>query len=123
MPGRTGTEISHAGIAAHPGRDGFQHGTDALVSLFRPARHDARSMTRAFFSSRDADAEELDTFRRQVAEAHVRIFEVGVARINDEIPWLEECEQIVDDRIHGWACGNKHHHCARLAKQADELLD
>ena len=32
-------------------------------------------------------------------------------------------EQIVDDRIHGRACGNEHHHCARLAKQVDELLD
>src|ERR1035441_4454528 len=80
-------------------------------------------MTRAFFSSRRADAEELDAFRRQVAEAHVRVFEVRVAGIINEIARLEVREQLIDDRIHGRACGNKHHHCAWLTKQGDELLD
>ena len=80
-------------------------------------------MTRAFFAARHADAEELDAFRRQVAGAHVRVFEVGVAGIDDEIARLEVREQIVDDRIHGRAGGHQHHHRARLAQQADELLD
>ena len=54
VTGRTGTEPGHARIAVHPGRDSFQHRTDALVSLLRPAGHDARSVTRTFFSTRHA---------------------------------------------------------------------
>jgi hypothetical protein len=46
-------------------------------------------MTRAFFAARHAHAEELNAFRRQVAGAHVGVFEVGVAGVNDEIALVQ----------------------------------
>ena len=89
MPGRSGAEIGHARIAVDLGRGSFKDRTDPLVSLFRPAGHDARSVTRTFFATRHAHAEELNAFRRQVAGAHVGVFEVGVAAVDDEIARLE----------------------------------
>ena len=80
-------------------------------------------MTRAFFAARHAHAEELDAFRRQVAGAHIGVFEVGVAGIDDEIALVQVRQQILDDRIHRSAGGHQHHDRARLAEQADELLD
>ena len=122
-PADPGTEPGHARIAVDLRSRRFKDGTDALVSLFRPAGHDARSVTRAFFATRHAHAEELDAFRRQVAGAHIRVFEVGVASINDEIALVQVRQQILDDRIHRSAGGHQHHDRARFAKQCNEIRD
>ena len=105
MPGRSRAQPGHARIAVHLRRSSFKDGTDPLVGLFRPAGHDARTVTRAFFAARHAHAEELDAFRCQVARTHVRVFEVGVAGIDDEIALVQVRQQIVDDRIHRSAAG------------------
>ena len=123
VPGRSRPQPGHARIAVDLRRSRFKDGTDALVGLFRPAGHDARPVTRAFFATRHAHAEKLDAFRRQVAGAHVRVFEIGVAGINDEIALVQVRQQILDDRIHRSAGGHQHHDRARSAEQGDELMD
>jgi hypothetical protein len=46
-----------------------------FLAVIRPAGHDARSVTRAFFTTRHSHAEELDAFHRQVASVQVSTFE------------------------------------------------
>ena len=55
--------------------------------------------------------------------AQIRVFEVGVAGVDDEIALFEVPQQIVDHRIHRRAGGHQHHHCTRLSEQSDEFLD
>jgi hypothetical protein len=42
-------------------------------------------VTRAFFATRHAYTKEMNAFRQQLAGAHVGIFEVGVAGIDDKV--------------------------------------
>ena len=100
VPGRSRTEPGHARFPVDFRRGCLQDGTNPLVGLVRSAGHDARSMTCAFFATRDTHAEELDAFRRQVAGAHIGVFEVGVAGVDDEIALVQVRQQILDDRIH-----------------------
>ena len=117
MPGRSGAEVSHARISVDLGSDGLQQRADPLVGLFRSAGHDARAVTRALFAARHAYAEKLNAFPAQVTRAQVRIFEVGVAGVDDEIAPFEVRRQIGDHGIHGRAGGHQHHDRARLAQQ------
>ena len=55
--------------------------------------------------------------------AHVGVFEIGIAGVNDEIVLVQVRQQILDDRIHRGAGGHQHHDRARLTKQCDEIND
>jgi hypothetical protein len=73
-------------------------------------------VARALLAARDADAEELNALASQVSRAQVRIFEVGIAGVDDEVALFEMRQQVADHGIHRRAGGHQHHDRARRTK-------
>ena len=62
-------------------------------------------------------------FGCQGAGARVGVLEVGIACIDDEVPFLKERDHVLDHQVHRRAGQNEHHHCTRPLERADKRLD
>ena len=72
-------------------------------------------------TARDADAEKLNLPLRQCLGPQVRVIEVRVTGIDDQITGRQTRQEIVNHRIDGWARRNEYHDGARHAEQTHKL--
>ena len=68
-------------------------------------------MTSPFFAPDTPTPEAFNVFPAQVAEAHVRVFEIGVAGIDDDIAPLEVRESLITEST-GASHGHQHYNRA-----------
>src|SRR4029079_358074 len=113
-PGDTGPSLDLGGHCVEDRADPF-------VGIFRPAGHDAWAMPSAVLTARDADAEKLNPPLRQCLGPQVRVIEVRVTGIDDQITGRQTRQEIVNHRIDGWARRNEYHDGARHAEQTHKL--
>ena len=73
-------------------------------------------------AARDANAKKLNPTLRQRLGSQVRVFEVRVAPVDEQIPVGQTRQQIMNHRIDGRPGWNEHHHCAWNTEQCDEFF-
>ena len=109
MAGRPGAEVSYARVAVDLGGHRLKQRADPLVGLFRSAGHDARAVARSLFAAGHAHAEKLNALRCQITGTQIRILEVGISGVDDQVALVEVWQQVGDHGIHGRPGGHQHH--------------
>ena len=89
MARRARAEPGDTRIVVHLCGHCFEYRAHAFVGLFRSAGHDAWAVTRTFFATRHSHTQEMDALRLQVVGADIRVLEVGVAGIDDQIALVQ----------------------------------
>src|SRR5579872_5821600 len=93
MPGASGTKISAAGtilrLRCHASEDGFQMPVGFLMS----ARHEARAMERARFSSAHSHVKEAKARSSQLSASPLGALEIKAPPLNDDVSQVEERTQ------------------------------
>ncbi|KAH3659573.1 hypothetical protein OGATHE_005618 [Ogataea polymorpha] len=77
---------------------------DVWPGLWGSSRHQGRTVTSAFLSSRDTRANKVDALLLQLGVSSVGVWEVRVTTVNDDVSLLHVRQQLVDevvDRIAG----------------------
>ena len=120
-------------VFAHPiaaGRPVIDLGGDLLEDVFhmrpgggRAAGHDARAAAGAFFAAGNAGADVEQALGLDVFRAADRVFEEGVAAVNDDVAGFEVRDDLVNEFVHGLAGLDHEHDAAGLLEQGDHLLD
>ena len=78
-------DVCDARAVVNFGGDGFPDGTYLLVGLPVAARHERRPPQRALLAARNAGADEVQSLRLQLLLAALRVHEVRVAAVNDDV--------------------------------------
>ena len=91
------------------------------VRIFVPAGHQARAVQRAFFAAAYAHAEEAKADRFPIFGPPLRVLEVRVAAVDDDVVGFQCGLQVAQHGVHGLA--GRHHHpdAARRFQRVHEL--
>jgi len=100
-------------------KDRRHHG----IGIFLAAWHDGRSMQCAILSTRHARADIVDALSCKLDGAAFRILVEGVAPIDDQIAFLEEREQLLNDIVNRPARLHHQHDLARPGERVHQLLE
>ncbi len=122
VPGAARPDVGHARAVVHLRRDGLPDGADLLVRLAVPARHQRRPPQRTLLAARDAGADEVEALCLQSLLAPLRVHEVGVAAVDDDVAGFEEGLDLVDSPIDGVAGLHEQDDLARTFQRLHELL-
>jgi hypothetical protein len=85
--------------------------------------HDGRTVTGTLLTTGDTAADKADALALEVLGAAVAVREVGVTTVNDDITFLEEGEEGLDEVIDGLAGHDEEHDTTRTLELGAELLD
>ena len=122
VPRAVGTDVGATRRAVHLGSDGLEQRPHRRVGLVGPSGHDARPLQGADLPTRDAGADEVEA---PVAEGRLPspgVDEVGVATVEDHVPWLEVCGEVVDDCVGRWSRLHHDDNPAGRFQGTDEVL-
>jgi hypothetical protein len=100
VPGRTGSQIGNTGFATNSGGNRLEDRAHPFVGWLRTASHYAGTVECAMGATRKPHAKKSDTLFSQLFPTPVRIFEIGVATINDNVAGIKMKYQIFDHLIH-----------------------
>jgi len=84
-----GSHVSTAWFAVHLRSDLAENWRDDLPRLVRAARHERRSLERAFFTARYAHAYKMNSCAFQFSSTPLRVGEQRISAIDDHIAFLE----------------------------------
>ena len=120
-------------VFAHPiaaGRPVIDLGSDLLEDVFhvrpgsgRAAGHDAGAAPGAFLAAGNAGADIEQALGLDVLCAADRVFEKGVAAVNDDVTRFEVRDDLLNEFVHCLAGLHHEHDAAGLLEQSDHLLN
>lgn len=119
---RVRSQVGDTGLAVHVGGDGLENRPHLFVGLPGAAGHQAGAVAGAMFAPRDADPQVEKALLGQGLGPQVRVLEVRVATVNDQITRSQMGQQVPDHGIHRRACWYQQHHCSRGAEQPSKLV-
>src|SRR6185437_5894617 len=97
------------------------HGLDVIVGFRIAAGHNAGAGTGTLLSAGDAATHKMKPFFFHELDTPQRIRIMRITTVDNDIPFFEEWEQIMDDIVYGFTCRYEHHHSPGFFKQLDHL--
>src|SRR5208282_2935977 len=123
VPGAFGPDpVAARGSVGDFGGNGLEDRLDVRPGVGVSARHDRGPMQRAFLAARNSRADEQDALFLELSGSAGRIRVVRIASVDQDVAWLQQRNQLVDDFINRRACLDHDHDLARSLEAGDELL-
>jgi len=123
MTGAVGADVGAARRPVDVGGDRLEDRLDRLVvGLTVAAGHDARPVQRALLTARDPDTEEVDPLLGQGGMAALRVSEVAVAAVDQDVPAAQVGGEVVDHGVGRVTCLDHAHQGPRRLERADPIL-
>ncbi|MNN01267.1 hypothetical protein D3C81_1138780 [compost metagenome] len=123
MSGSVRTNICTARIAVHFCGNCRQNRFNQLISGFLATRHDGWSFQGAFFTARYPCTDKAESFSFQFFAAALRIREVCVTPIDDNVPLIQVWQQLFDRAVCGRTGLYHDKNFARRFQRVHELFD
>ena len=98
------------------------NGLDFRVRFLIAARHDSRAAAGPRFPTGNPHAVEVDAVFPATVVAAARIAEIGIAAVDDDVPRIEERQQLVEHAVHGSAGHDHEHDLARPLQGSQEIF-
>ena len=120
-----GTLVAHPLAARLPVALGGYALEDVLnvgPSFLIATRHQGRSISSTLLTARHAGSNKSDTFCSEILCAAIRIWEVGVSTVDDDVTTLEQWEESLDPVIYCLAGLDEEHDATGLVKLGNEFL-
>ena len=122
MAGAVRSHVAAAGLAIDHGRDPGEDRRDDFPRFARTTGHERRTLERALFAAGNAAADKVNPPPFEVLAAPLRVGEKRVAAVDDDIAFLEERHELIDDRVDRRAGLDHDHRFARPLQGADKFL-
>ncbi len=125
VTGTAGADVDDAGLTIDLGGDGFKDGLHHFPGGSRAAGHDGGAFAGAFFTAGDAGTDEAQAFFSEIDVTTLGGLVEAVAAVDDDVVFVEEGDELLDDGVHGVAVGVLHgggfHHDVDFARGGEGL--
>src|SRR6266446_4314277 len=116
------SHVSTAGFAVDLCGDLAENRRDHFPGFARAAGHKRWTFERAFLSTRNTAANEMNPATFQIFAATLRVGEKRIAAVDDDVALFQQGRELSDDRINGRAGFHHDHRFAWAFEGADEFL-
>jgi len=120
---RSGAVDGLAGFGVDFGRDGFPNRFKFVPSGFLAAGHERGAEASAFFAAGNAGANEAEAFIVEFFFATDGVGPESVAAVDDDIVWVEQFDESVNDSIGCPACLYENDDLAWTLERLNELFE
>ena len=122
VTGTTGTDVGDAGTVVHLGRHLVHQALNGVVRRLGATGHHARTFQGTFGTAGDAHTDEAEALALQLLHPTLGVVIVGVATIDEQIPFLQKRGDLIHDGIHSRAGLHHHQDPTGTLELADEVL-
>ena len=105
------------------GRSLLEDFLDCWPSRRGTSRHERRTITRAFLTTRNTRTDEKETLSLELLGAANRVWVVRVAAVDDDVALLEVRDELLDESVDSGTSLNEEDDLARALQLLAKLLD
>lgn len=123
VAGTSITDPVTAGLAVSLSRNVLEDLLDVGPGLLVSTGHDGGSVSGSLLTSGDTGTNKEDSLLVELLVSSVRVGEVGVTTVNDDITLLEVGQELLDERVDGGTGLDEQNDSSRSLEESTELLD